>query len=141
MTTQLSPLLIGLWYEKLNGNISLPVYAVDVPPEETGSYVLIRAEGEINIEDNYLYWNKSVTIITEIVTRFAARIDYAMAGAVDDEIAPLIFEGPQNYTLSMPEGIQLLAIRRQDSTYLSEETEAGKYYSLITRNVHTVAQD
>lgn len=132
-------LLMNSWFELLNGNISVPVYRVDAPPTEDGNYVLLRVESDTDSSNNQNFVTNPV-IITEVVTRFAARIDDAMAGDIDNEIGILVKSRSSTHNLPAQTDIQIVDIRRLNATYINEDDGTNRYHRLITRNLHRVVQ-
>jgi hypothetical protein len=132
-------LLLNAWYDLLNGNISVPVYRTDAPPEEEGNFVLLRVESEVDNSNNQKFVTNPV-IITEVVTKFKARIDDGLAIEIDSEIGELV--KPTSATLALPvqTGIQVVDVRRENSTYLPEDDGTFRYNRIITRNIHRVLQ-
>src|SRR5690348_11702086 len=91
------------WFELLDGNISVPVYRTDAPPDETGNYVLLRAESETDRSNNARNVTAPV-IITEVVCVFKVRIDDTIAPGIDDEIAQLLYPTPALNALPVQDG-------------------------------------
>lgn len=131
--------LMNAWYELLSGNISVPVYRVDAPPTEEGNYVLLRAESETDDTNNHSFVTNPV-IITEVITKFQARIDDGLAGEIDDEIAQLIQPTPGTHALPVQDDIQVVDVRRSSATYINEDDGTFRYHRLVTRNLHRVVQ-
>ena len=131
--------IMTAWYELLAGNISVPVYRVDAPPEETGHYVLLRVESETDNSNNSSFVTNPV-IITEVVTKFSVRINDAIAGEIDNEIAVLLQTTSAIHNLPVQDDIEITDVRRANATYLSEDDGTFRYHRLITRNIHRVLQ-
>lgn len=133
-------LLLNAWYQLLNGNISLPVYRTDAPPDAT-DYVLLRAESSSDRSNNTRFGNQ-VVIITEVITRFgsAELINESAAHQVNSEIGVLVLPTPAKHNLPPMGGIQVVSIKRQDKQAIPEDDGAYRYYRVITRNIHRVTQ-
>lgn len=131
--------VLTAWYELLNGNISVPVYRVDAPPTEEGHYVILRAESSTPTLNNHKFVTNPV-IITEVVTKFATRIDDSVANDIDNEISELLLPTASTHALPQQDDIQITSVIRQDQTYLPEDDGTFRYHTLITRNVHRVEQ-
>lgn len=133
--------VMAAWYQMLNGNISVPVYRVDAPPEERGNYVLLRVESETESSNNHQHVTKPV-LITEVVTRDHVRIDDSVAADIDGEISGLLYGpgGPSDIQLPQQDDIQFSEVRRSNATYIQEDDGRYRYYTIATRNVHRVVQ-
>lgn len=132
-------LLLTAWYQLLSGNISVPVYRTDAPPEEEGNYVIIRAESVTDNSNNQKFVTNPV-IITEVVTKFKARIDDGLAAEIDSEIGELVKPTSATNGLPAQAGISISDVRRENSTYLPEDDGTYRYNRIITRNLHRVLQ-
>src|SRR5690606_4710489 len=124
--------LMTAWYELLNGTISVPVYRVDAPPD-IDNYVLLRVESETDQSNNSRFVTDPV-IITEVVTRFQARIDDGLAIQIDDEISQALTTVPGKHNLPVQDNIQIVDVRRSNATYINEDDGTHRYQRLITRN-------
>jgi len=132
--------ILTAWYQLLsNGAISVPVYRTDAPPEEEGNYVLLRMESETDNSNNQAFVTTPV-LITEVVTKFKARIDDGLAAEIDNEIGELVLPGPSLIGLPVQAGIQVTDLRRENSTVLPEDDGTFRYNRIITRNLHRVLQ-
>lgn len=127
------------WYEMLDGNISVPVYRTDAPPDETGHYILLRVESDNDNSNNQRNISQPV-IITEVVTKFSSRIDDSVAVEIDNEIALLLSSKPSTHNLPSQDGIAVTSVVRTNATYLNEDDGTFRYHRLVTRNVHRVEQ-
>lgn len=130
--------LLKAWYELLNGSLSVPVYRTDAPPE-VDNYVLLRPESETDNSNNHLFVTNPV-IITEVVTRFAVRINDGAAIAIDSEIGELLKTRSATHNLPAQDGIKIIDVRRSNATYINEDDGTHRYFRLITRNLHRVVQ-
>lgn len=131
--------LLTAWFELLSGNISVPVYRTDAPPEEEGNYVLLRAESDTDNSNNQNFVTNPV-IITEVITKFAVRIDDGLAPDIDDEIGVLLKTNSATHNLPAQPGIAVIDVRRTNSTILNEDDGDRRINRLITRNIHRVLQ-
>lgn len=131
--------ILTAWFRLLDGNISVPVYRLDAPPEEQGDYVVLRPESETDQTNNHKFVTSPV-IISEVVTRHAVRINDAKAYEIDNEIAQLLQPTPATHSLSI-EGLCITDVRRQNANYLPEDDGTHRYFRLITRNLHRVQQN
>lgn len=131
--------VLTAWYELLSGNISVPVYRTDAPPEEEGNYVIIRAESETDLTNNTFFVTAPV-IITEVITKFKARIDDGLAAEIDSEIGALVKPSPGLHGLPTQTGILISDVRRENNTVLPEDDGTFRYNRIITRNLHRVLQ-
>lgn len=131
--------LLAAWFELLNGNISVPVYRTDAPPTEEGNFVLLRAESDTDVSNNQNFVT-TLVIITEVITKFNARIDDGLAVSIDDEIGQLVKPTSATHALPAQAGIQIVDVRRSNSTVLPEDDGTFRYNRIITRNVHRVLQ-
>lgn len=132
--------IVNAWATLLHNNISVPVYVIDAPTTETGDYVLIRPESDGDQNTNNHHFVSNPVIITEVITRFQAMINYTRAGEIDNEIALLLTDRPGTHNLPSQDGISITIVRRQNATYLPEDDGVGRILRLITRNVHRVEQ-
>lgn len=132
-------LVMNSWYELLNGNISVPVYRMDAPPEQDGHYVLIRVESDGERSNNQAFVTNPV-IITEVVTKFRARIDDGLAIEIDSEIGVLLKTNAATHNLPSQDDIEIVQVRRLNATYINEDDGTHRYHRLITRNLHRVVQ-
>lgn len=131
--------IMKAWYEMLTG-ISVPVYTVTAPADETGNYVLLRIESETDRTNNSKFVTYPV-LITEVVTKFKVAINYKTAAEIDSEISEKLFpSSPGQLGLPLQDDIQISSVTRVNSTYLPEDDGTFKYLTLITRNVHRVVQ-
>lgn len=131
--------VLKAWYELIGENLSVPVYRVDAPADQTGNYVLLRVESDSDTPNNHKFISNPV-IITEVVTKFVTMIDDSLAATIDGEIAALLYSSPAQHNLPAQENIQITSVQRRDATYLPEDDGTNRYYRLITRNVHRVEQ-
>lgn len=131
--------IMNAWHELLNGNISVPVYRTDAPPDETGNYVLLRVESENDLSNNHSFVTNPV-IITDVVTRFDIRIDDGLAAEIDDEISQLLKSSSATHNLPEQDDIQIVDVRRVNATYINEDDGVSRFYRLVTRNLHRVVQ-
>lgn len=131
--------VLKAWYELLSGNISVNVYRMDAPADETENYVLLRVESETDSTNNARHVSNPV-IITEIVTKHPVMIDDTVATGIDDEIATLLFTSVGKHNLPVQDEIQITDVRRVNAQYIPEDDGVNRYHRLITRNVHRVAQ-
>lgn len=131
--------VLDAWFALLDGNITVPVYRIDAPATETGNYVLLRAESDFDVPNNHK-WVSTPVIISEVVTKFAIMIDDSVAAEIDSEIAGLLYDSPSQHNLPAQDGIQIVAVKRRDQTYLPEDDGTDRYLRLIVRNVHRVEQ-
>jgi hypothetical protein len=131
--------IMNAWYELLNGNISVPVYRTDAPPTEEGNYLLLRAESDSDNSNNHSFVTNPV-IITEVITKFSARIDDGLAGEIDDEVGTLVKPTSATHALPVQDDIQIVDVRRSNATYINEDDGTFRYHRLITRNLHRVVQ-
>lgn len=131
--------LLTAWFTLLNGQTSVPVYRTDAPPEEEGNYILLRVESETDNSNNQKFVTNPV-IITEVITKFNARIDDGLAPEIDDEIGTLLKSNSATHNLPAQPGIQITDVRRENSTTLNEDDGTFRYNRIITRNIHRVLQ-
>jgi len=134
--------LLQAWYLCIAGNVPVPTYTEDAAPdnENSGNYVLLRMESETNQSNNQAFVTSPV-IITEVVTRFSVRIDYEPANQIDSLIGQAVNPTPAQHGLPAQTGIQIVEIRRENSTTLTEDDGTYKYYRIITRNLHRIVQN
>lgn len=132
--------LMNAWYSLLDGNVNVPVYRVDVPPDVT-DYVIIRPESNTDRSNNTRFGTSEV-IITEVCIRFdsAELIDETAAHDIDTLIGSLVLPTPSNHALPVQSGIQVVSIKRQDQQTIPEDDGVNRYYRVITRNIHRVTQ-
>lgn len=130
--------LTTAWYNLLNGNVGVEVYKESVNTEETGNYVLIRAEGETTTK-NHSAFLTNATINIEIVTVFETSIDRSVVDVIDNTITELIFPTPNSFGITDTTNHQITDIQKS-SNYLSEDDGNRKYYSKITRYDHLLNQ-
>lgn len=127
------------WYELLNGNISVPVYRTDAPSGFDGHYVLLRVESDTDSSNNQEFVTNPV-IISEVVTKFAARIDDGLAIEIDSEIGIRLKSKSSTHNLPAQPDIQIVDVRRSNASYINEDDGESRYHRLITRNLHQVVQ-
>lgn len=132
-------LILKSWFELLDGEISVPVYRTDAPPEEKGNYVLLRLESSTDRRNN----NANVTmpvLITEVVTKYDTMINDSDVFLIDSEIGMLLSSDPATHNLPVQAGIQIVDVVRQNETVIPEDDGTHRYNRLITRNIHRVLQ-
>ena len=132
-------LVMNSWYQLLNGSLSVPVYRMDAPPDYEGHYVLIRVESDSERSNNQSFVTQPV-IITEVVTKFKARIDDGLAIEIDSEIGVLLKSKSSTHNLPAQDDIEIVEVRRLNATYINEDDGTHRYHRLITRNLHRVVQ-
>lgn len=132
--------LMNAWYALLSGNVNIPVYRVDAPPDAT-DYVIIRPESNTDRSNNTKFGD-SIVIITEVVTRFGSgeSINETAAHDIDSMIANLVLPTTSKHNLPPQGGFQVVSIKRQDQQYIPEDDGSYRYYRVITRNIHRVYQ-
>ncbi len=131
--------ILKAWYELLNGNISVPVYRTDAPANETGNYVLLRVESDLERSNNHSFVTAPV-IITEVITKFSDSIDDGLAIEIDNEIGMALKSRPGTHNLPSQEDVEIVDVRRSNATYINEDDGTYRYHRLITRNLHRVVQ-
>lgn len=132
--------LMDSWQELIDGAISVPVYKESaVPEEEEGNYVDLRVESEFQNDTKHSFVSE-VVVITDIVTRFNAAIDRSIAEGIDNEIKALIRPGHGQHGLMAQDGMQILNVYHQTTSYLTEYDGGQKYYRKIVRYKHRVIQ-
>ncbi len=126
------------WYQLLKDNISVPVYRTNVPKSVSGDYVLIRKESESEEPVKSIKWTKPV-IVVEIVTRHQNTVEDETAGEIDNEITQLYSPG---FTNDLPgqDGIQIINVYKQGTTFLDEYDGSEYLYRHITRYSHDIFQ-
>lgn len=133
--------LMNSWYDLLAGNLAnlLPVYVEAVPETEQGNYVLLRSEGETDVDKNDKTWIKEVVIIADITTVFTTDVDPDVADNIDQEIGLLVAVGPgHNHNLSAQDDMKINSVTAETSTNLQEDDGEKKYYRKITRYNHLI---
>jgi len=131
--------LVNSWWDLMNGSLSVPVYIESVPEAEDGNYVLLRAEGETNVDENSKSWIKEVVLITDVVTVFDSMIDTSIADDIDNEIGVLLATTPYHgHNLGSQPGMQINRVTDETSNYLQEDDGTKKYYRKITRYNHLI---
>lgn len=128
--------LLNAWYDKLNGNISVPVYRINVPETEKGNYVIIRPEGGTGANDKRSL-NDTVIIIVDVVTFFINDIDGSVCDAIDKQIYDLILPTPQGHQLTEASGMQILNVNRDNYNYLTQ-SGTKQIYRKISRWSHYI---
>jgi len=131
--------ILKAWYVLLSGNISVPVYRTDAPSTETGNYVLLRVESDLERSNNHSFVTAPV-IITEVVTKFRASINDGLAIDIDNEIGVLLKSSSGTHNLPAQDDIEIVDVRRTNATYINEDDGTYRYHRLITRNLHRVVQ-
>lgn len=126
--------ILNNWFDKLNGNISVPVYRTNVPAEERGNYVLLRMESDTYRGNNHSFVTRPV-LIYEVVTRFQMAIDDGLANEIDDEVVQIMFTKPGASSIQ-----QITEMRRESATYIDEDDGDEKYYRLAVRVSHRFSQ-
>lgn len=133
--------LMNSWYDLLNGELddSLPVYIESVPESESGNYVLLRAEGETDVERNNKTWIKECVIICDIVTVFKNMIDTSVADGIYGEVGTLLADGPfKNHNLQAQTSMIINRVMEDGSAYLQEDDGTRKFYRKVIRYNHLV---
>ena len=132
--------LMNAWFALLNGNLNVPVYRIDAPETAT-DYVIIRPESESDNSNNSSFVTAPV-IITEVVTRFGSGelIDEVPSFDIDTQISQLLHSDASFHNLPAQQGIQIVSVKRQSSTYLPEDDGSYRYHRVITRNIHQISQ-
>lgn len=131
--------ILAAWYSLLNGSLPIPVYRTDAPPDAPEQYVLLRLESSTDARNNHSNVTNPV-LITEIVTRFDARIDDEQIFFYDTLIGQALSSSPATHNLPIQSGIQIVTVVRRDQTVLPEDDGTYRYNRLITRNVHRVLE-
>ena len=131
--------ILKAWYQLLNGNISVPVYRTDAPSNETGNYVLLRVESDLERSNNHSFVTAPV-IITEVVAKFSASIDDGIAIEIDNEIGMALKSRTGTHNLPSQDNVEIVDVRRSNATYINEDDGTYRYHRLITRNLHRVVQ-
>lgn len=135
-------LILKSWYELLNNNtlVGVPVYRTDAPPDAPDKYVLLRMESSSDRRNNSTNVTNPV-LITEIVTKYAARINDQDVFTIDSGIGTALSSTPATHNLPAQAGIQIVSVIRQNETVVPEDNGATpRVNRLITRNVHRVVQ-
>lgn len=125
------------WHLLLSGVISVPVYKEDVPEDEDGNYLLLRAEGGASQNNKRSFADQTV-IITDIVTVFENNIDRSVVEAIDGEVNALVLP-TRNTGLANPSNTQLHNVNRETFEYITEQ-DVKKYYRKVSRYIITVYQ-
>lgn len=131
-------LLMNAWYSLLSGQ-SFTVYKEDVPETEEGNYVLLRAEGGSE-DNNKRSFADDTVIVVDIVSVHQNNVDRSVVEAIDNTIGNLILPTSRTNGLTVQSGMQILNVRRENFTYLTEEDETKKYYRKVSRYAHKVYQ-
>lgn len=132
--------LLDSWQELIDGSLSVSVHKDDVPEDESGNYVLLMAESETE-DDTKQSFRSDVVVITDIVTRFNVAIDSSVAEGIDGEIKALIKSAPGLHALQAQSGMQILDVRPETTSYLTEYEAGIKYYRKIVRYTHRIIQN
>ena len=133
--------LLDSWYALLNGAVtysgkSVKVYKESVPldsdPSATRSehYILLRAEGESDNSNKTAFATDSIMIV-DIVTRFNNSVDRSVVENIDGQVTALVLPTQQT-GLGSQSGMQILNVKRESTTYLTE-TNIEKYYRKVSR--------
>lgn len=130
--------LLDSWMLLLDGNLSVNVYRIDVPEQETDNYVVVRPEGGTG-ENNKRSFNDDVVIITDVVTFFENNANETVADDIDAEIFDLVLTTPQGGALAAQSGMQILNVERTDFTYL-QENDVKNIYRKVSRYSHRIHQ-
>jgi len=133
--------LVDSWWDLLNGSISVPVYIESVPGSQGGNYVLLRAEGETEVERNKKTWIKEAVLIAEVVTVFDTNelINTNTVDDIDNEIGVLLINNPYSgHNLSAQSDMVINRVDDETTTYLQEDDGEKKYYRKITRYNHLI---
>lgn len=131
--------ILDAWMSLLDGNISVPVYRIDVPEEEEGNYVQLRVEGGTGI-NNKRNISDEFIVITDIVTIFENNIDGSVVDGIDAEIFDLVLPTSRGGALAQTSGMQILNVSRENFDYLDENDGTKKYYRKVSRYKHIVTQ-
>jgi hypothetical protein len=132
-------LVVQSYYDILDGNVpGFEGFKEDAPEGQTSNYYLIRAEGETDQSNKRTFSDESVVII-DIVTVHENNIDRSLVEGADHVISGLILPTPQGNVLS-GSGIQILNVKRENSTYLTEQDQSRKYYRKVSRYTQTITQ-
>lgn len=135
--------LITAWYELLNGNITynggaIPVYTEDAPADRTSHYILLTAEGETDDSNNNRFEFNTVVVI-QVVTVHRNNVKRSIVDDIDRQIFNLVLPSANANVLPWQDGIQIINVKRDTTTYLYEDDGAtDKYYTKASRYNHKI---
>lgn len=136
--------LLDGWHTLLSSlsldGTSIPVYRTDAPSDAPSMYVILRAESSSDRSNNSEFVTNPV-IVTEVVAKFAASelIRDNITGRIDNQIAGLVSPTPSTHGVSAS-GCQVVSIKRQDETILTDDDGTYRTHRLIVRNRHRILQ-
>ena len=134
--------LMDSWYELLNGSLnnSVPVYIESVPNNAPSSYVILRSEGETEVERNKKTWIKEAVIIADVVTSFDTNelINTSIVDGIDNEIGVLLADSPGVHNLTPQADMIINQINDETTQYLQEDDGEKRYYRKLTRYNHLI---
>jgi hypothetical protein len=119
-----------IYYNALQGNISVEVFKEDVSDEYNETHVVIRVEGEFDSSHKSGFVTNP-TVITDIVGVFTNSIDPDVVDDIDTEIRAILL--PDTNTRLQSSTIQITNLKPDTSNYVSEYDGTKKYYRKITR--------
>ena len=122
--------LLTAYYQLLSATLSVPVYKGQAPTDVTGNYVVVRIEGTSSERNKHLFLT-TVTIITEVVTAFAASVNTKTANDIEGEITQLLLPTPNSYGISLTD-FNLYGLKLQSTVDQIEEADQ-LYYVKISR--------
>jgi hypothetical protein len=135
--------LMDSWWDLLNGSLdnSVPVYVESVPGNAPDNYVILRSEGETEVEKNNKTWIKEAVIIADIVTSFPSNelINTSVVDGIDNEIGVLLMTSPyHSHNLTAQSGMIINRVEDETTQYLQEDDGEKKYYRKLTRYNHLI---
>lgn len=129
------------FYNLIEGETGIPnVYKEQVNPDESGSHVIIRAEGS-NTVKNHSGFFTSVVIAVEIVTVFDTIINRSDVDEIDNVITELVFPTPNTFGINATTNHQIHDIALQSTNYLQDYDGAKKYYTKVSRYEFSINQN
>lgn len=120
--------ILQAYYDALNGEISVDVYKVNAPMNESGNYVVIYVEGGTDAS-NKKYKAENTVVVVDVVTKFHNSIDPDVADDIDEEIEQILL--PTQGARLLASNIQNLNLKRESYNYLTESD--GKTYRKVSR--------
>ena len=126
--------LIDAWFDLLE--LSVPVYKIDVPLGAAEPYVWIYPESG-NGNDNKTSLADEVVVVVQVVSRFNANINSDVVESISEEIEALVKPTASSHGISAT-GIQVLNVRLDSYSYVSEQDGTEKIYSKIMRYANRI---
>ena len=116
----------------LLSGISVNVYKLDVPEDESGNYVQVRLESGTGM-NNKRQIADEVIVITDITTIFENNVDGSLCEGIDTEIFDRVLPTSTGHGLRTTAAMKIISVYRQSFTYIEENDGTKNYYRKVSR--------